>query len=319
MTTQSTVAEEDSAFVAIAEFLDHDGKVPSQPFEFFFPAPPEIGKIISARSSLRVGKRPLPPLARFGINLLIPVVFFLVVYVIAQCAAENPNERWTFQALGGVLAVLAFPILLLANRTPKSVCSYVGQEGVAISTARRRTGPPKTQLLFYKDAAELIAAQTRHHYNGVYTGTTYAYAWTDFDGETILKLKGKYYAKKGKLPKSKSPYHLARMAEIVWSQVLTARADHCLKEEGSIPFRVDKSRVVRVGPGFIEFHFGGDPVRVTKDEIAKVTLGGGNFSFQHKDAKWFSRQGKFSFQYGKMANAKMFLRALEKLMGYRWN
>ena len=60
MTTQSTVAAEDSAFVAMAEFLDHDGKVPSQPFDLFFLPPLEIGKILSARSSLHaVGKRPL--------------------------------------------------------------------------------------------------------------------------------------------------------------------------------------------------------------------------------------------------------------------
>jgi hypothetical protein len=73
-----------------------------------------------------------------------------------------------------------------------------------------------------------------------------------------------------------------------------------------------------VGPGFLEFHFGGEPVRVSKPEIASVTLGAGRFSFKHKDAKWFSQAGKYTFNYGAMGNAQVFLLALDSLMGYRW-
>lgn len=93
---------------------------------------------------------------------------------------------------------------------------------------------------------------------------------------------------------------------------------HQLQAEGSIPFRVDGTRWLRVGPGFIEFHFGGEPARVTRDEIETVSLSNGQFSFKHKDAKWYSRAGKYSFAYGQMANAKVFLLALDKLLGYRW-
>ena len=205
MTTQSTVAAEDSAFVAMAEFLDHDGKVPSQPFDLFFLPPLEIGKILSARSSLRVGKRPLSGWARFGINLLIPVAFFAAVYVIAQRAAENPNDRWTLEMLAGILAVLAFPFILLCNRAPKAICSYVGEEGVTILSARRPTDQPSAQLLLIKDAAELHASQVRHYHNGIYAGTKYLYYWTNFDGRTMLKLKGGYYAKKGALAQVEKP------------------------------------------------------------------------------------------------------------------
>ena len=42
------------------------------------------------------------------------------------------------------------------------------------------------------------------------------------------------------------------------------------------------------------------------------------FQFKHKDAKWYKLSGKYSFQYGSMANAKVFLLALEKLVGYQW-
>jgi len=92
----------------------------------------------------------------------------------------------------------------------------------------------------------------------------------------------------------------------------------------TLPLEIDfsfwfRGRVVRVGPGFMEFHFGGEPVRVTREEIGAVSLAGGQFSFKHKDAKWYRSAGKFNFPYGQMANGKVFFLVLEKLMGYRWN
>jgi len=59
-------------------------------------------------------------------------------------------------------------------------------------------------------------------------------------------------------------------------------------------------------------------VRLTHQDIASVSLGNGMFQFKHTDAKWYSLSGKYSFQYGNMANARVFLLALEKLMGYQW-
>jgi hypothetical protein len=87
---------------------------------------------------------------------------------------------------------------------------------------------------------------------------------------------------------------------------------------GYIQFRVDKRRFVRVGQGFLEFYFGDQPERVTQEDIASVSLSSGQFSFKHKDARWYSRAGKYSFPYGSMANGKVFFLAPDKLMGYTW-
>ncbi len=70
-------------------------------------------------------------------------------------------------------------------------------------------------------------------------------------------------------------------------------------------------------PGKREFHFGGELARVEKADIAKVSLADGTFAFQHHDARWFSRAGKYSFQYGAMRNAQVFLLALDQPMGSR--
>jgi hypothetical protein len=114
-------------------------------------------------------------------------------------------------------------------------------------------------------------------------------------------------------------FRYVQAAEAAWSVHYLERAQKYLDAEGSIPFPVDSARVVRVGPGFMEFHFGGEPVRLTKEDIASVSFGSGTFKFKHQDAKWYSLSGKYSFQYVNMANARVFLLALEKLMGYRWN
>ena len=133
-----------------------------------------------------------------------------------------------------------------------------------------------------------------------------------------LKLTGTHRGKDGP-PKPFDPFHFAASGEIAWSLHYLARAQAQLEREGSIPFRVDAKRVVRVGPGFMEFHFGGEPVRLTPADIAAVNLSQGTFSFKGVDAKWYSRAGKYNFNYGSMANGKVFFLALEKLMGYRWD
>jgi len=199
------------------------------------------------------------------------------------------------------------------------VCTYVGQRGVAsYRIGRGRSAKPVETMLLFDHAHEVRSKQTRHYLNGAYTGTFYDYRWTDTSTHTAFRLQGKHQGNKG-FPKAGDKWHFANAAEIAWSYHLLAQLEQRLTSDGTIAFPIDKKRSIRVGPGFLEFHFGGAPVRLTQDEIASVSLNNGQFSFKHKDAKWYSRQGKYSFPYGEMANAKVFLLVLEKLMGYRWS
>lgn len=154
--------------------------------------------------------------------------------------------------------------------------------------------------------------------NGAYRKTSYDFRWVDERGRRVAQLTGEYVGL-DRLPRAGDLFNFVAAAEVAWSLHALARAEQQLQEEGSTPFRVDETRTLRVGPGFIEFHFGDEPVRVHRDEIGSVSFGGGVFSFKHKDAKWYRSAGKYSFGYGDMANGKVFLLALDKLMGYRWN
>lgn len=300
---------------ALSELPDHSGQQRPAEVEFFAEPPAEIGKVKSAESTLRPGRQP----KAFGVRLLIGSAIGGILWYGLHWAAVNasPIDRQGFEILGIVLGLGALGITLLATRF-KVKCSYVGEQGAALFTLTgRREAKPKAQVLLFAQAQELRARQTRQYVNGVYVGTYYDYTWTDPAGQRLWRMKGSYRQKKKGL-RAGEQFRFIQAAEVAWSVHYLARADEFLKTEGSIPFRVDKNRVVRIGPGFLEFHFGGEAVRLTREEIASVNLGNGTFQFKHKDAKWYSLSGKYSFQYGTMANGRVFLLALEKLMGYRW-
>ena len=67
----------------------------------------------------------------------------------------------------------------------------------------------------------------------------------------------------------------------------------------------------------MEFHFKGEPRRVSPDDVKSISLAGGRFSVRTPDAKTFGSAGKFDFAYASMANAQGFLFCLEKLVGFR--
>jgi hypothetical protein len=299
----------------LSELPDHSGQPRTTEAEFFAEPPAEIGKVRSAESTLRPGGHPMS----WGARLLIGAVAGAALFYGCQWAAHgaSPADRRTFELAGIAVGLGALGTCLLLTRF-KVRCTYVGEQGTADFFLKgRREAKPAAQVLLFANAQELRTKQTRHYVNGIYTGTNYDYAWSDAAGKRLWRKQGTYRQNKKGL-KAGEPFRFLQAAEIAWSVHYLERADQVLKKEGSIPFPIDKRRLVRVGPGFLEFYFGGEPVRLTRDDIASVSLGNGVFQFKHKDAKWYSLSGKYSFPYGEMANARVFLLALDKLMGYAW-
>lgn len=294
----------------------HNGEPRPKPADFFAPPPPELGQILSAESTLPAGKREIPLLLRLAIAGIIAAVVWGGA---AWAIGTSPQWRELAPTLAVLIALVVGGLVLYFIRFSHT-CTYVGRNGAARFRLRgSRSRAAKEYTLLFNQAAELRASQVRQHYNGVYVGTNYDYRWSDPAGRLLYRLNGTYHARKKKRPKRTSGYNFALASELAWSSHYLARAQAQLEAEGSIPFRIDNRRVVRVGPGFLEFHFGDQPERITREDIASVSLGNGQFSFKHKDARWFSRAGKYSFAYGRMANGRVFLLAPEKLMGYRWS
>jgi len=283
--------------------------------EFFVGPPQDIGQVITADSTLRLGKQPIPPFLRCVLSLLIGGAVVLLIVGIAVMAGLMLDVIIILLGFMGALVVAAIAFFLMRF---KHVCSFVGTAGLARYTLKGgREQEPREELLFFEDAENLTTSQTRHYHNGIYTGTAYEFKWTDADGACLFKLSGQYQSKTGN-PKPKDPFHFARSAENAWNSFLIGRLQSELEEHGFVEFKLNKKDMVRVGQGFLEFHIGGRTERITREDIKNISISQGTFHIDTHDARWFSSKGKFRFNYGGMANAQLFLFSLERLLGYQF-
>src|SRR4051812_34486025 len=75
-----------------AEVLSHNGDPLNQVSEFFQPAPTEIGKIITAGSSLVEGKDPFPMFARLLLIIGLPVAVGFTTFALAANARRTSQD-----------------------------------------------------------------------------------------------------------------------------------------------------------------------------------------------------------------------------------
>jgi hypothetical protein len=304
-----------SQFKPAADVTAHDGSALQPETDFFLPPPTQIGEVITAHSTLAAGKEPIPlpiRLAMFATAFLLPAAMIWWVF-----AEKHKEDVQNLVITGAVLVwVLALLLAIWLSRFRHTV-SYTGKLGASRHTLKGgRSRSPRDEILLFPDAMELRSSELRQYYNGVYTGTSYDYKWNDASGRVIFRLKGSYRSEKG-TPKTKDIYNFVRAAENAWSAHLAGSIDQQLKQNGWVQFNLTGPDFVRVGPGFFEFCLKGQVERVNADDLKKVSISQGHFSIQHKDARWFSREGKYDFDYKKVANAKLFLIAVDRLVGWR--
>jgi hypothetical protein len=298
------------------DVLRHDGERVDLSRRFFQPPPAEIGKLYTAHSTLKLGGEPFSLGMRLMITLFVPALMLALGLLLAR--NDTTDTATVPVVIGAFAAILAFAIGWYFTGFWQS-CSYVGEAGVVryIITGAPGVARAKAELFLFDTAAELRTSQTRNFYNGIYTGTTYRFNWTDAVGAKRFLLSGQYHSKQG-TPKPDDKFWYASSAERAWNIRQLARIQRELEANGFVQFNLGGSDFVRVGPGFFEFGMKGEVARINAEEIKTLNLNQGQFVIHHKDAGWFSRKGKFSFSYGKMANAQLFLLAMEKLSGFRF-
>ena len=283
--------------------------------DFFVTPPPEIGRLISAETTLTTEKHPASPGARWLlIGGMMTGVYFGLNWLLSF---GNLQADIAVQIMNASLGALTGLIAWFVTRFKHS-CSYVGHDGIArYRISGSRGAQPREELFLFHQARLLRSSETDQYYNGVYTGTAYDYRWTDADNQKVFRLNGSYRSKQ-RNPKPKDPYHFAKMAEIAWSMYLLDATQAELESKGYVEFVVNRKDVVRVGLGFMEFHFMGKTERVPVNEMKDIAINAGWFSFKTSEARMFSSKGKFSFQYGQMGNARLFLLCLDKLAGIQF-
>jgi hypothetical protein len=91
-----------------------------------------------------------------------------------------------------------------------------------------------------------------------------------------------------------------------------------INKEGFVQFNMaGASQWIRVGQGFLEIGNDRSSERLEREHIKTLTLQNGYFTIHSNGARWFSSQGKHGFRYAELGNARLFLIAVQKLLGYR--
>ncbi len=294
------------------EVHNHNGRPLPRQVDFFAEPPREIGPLVSAYSTLRRGKKPWSGAGRLA-WVLFACGAGLLLGVFLALATRTYGLAWLglVFALGGGL--LSFALTRFAH-----VCTYVGRDGVARFRCSGNRHNLTEKIFLFRDATELRTSQTRHYYNGVYTGTHYSFVWTDVNKLKVFALAGSYRSQEGN-PAAKDPYHFAVSAELAWSLYLLDQVQPQLTSGGSVKFSLRGGDWIRVGPGYLVLSIRGKKIELGGQDIARVRIDQGVVSILEPDAHegWFSSTGVYKFAYNELANAQFFLFLMDKLIGVK--
>ena len=290
-----------------ADLISHAGSPLTIDADFFIAPPPEIGELISVATTLPTSTHPLPVAIRWAIVAGSGVLLTILFQVFVQIAVMS--------LLAGIVAGTIAWYFTRFNYT----CSFVGIKGLArYDIAGSRSALPKESLLLFADTQNLYTRTTHNYTNGVYAGTSYSYRWIKNSGGQY-EIKGTHRGEK-KAPKQQDIWHFADMGESAWTRHLLESIDDQLARDGYIEFPLTGNlEAVRIGNGFLEFVSSKNDVqRVMRSEMQNITLGSGIFQFKHQDSRWWSGKGKFSFEYGNIPNARIFMICLKELADIYW-
>ncbi len=283
--------------------------------EFFVPPPEAVGNVVSAYTTLTRHKQPTPLGARLLVTLiLVAACAGLGLFLTHAARVDNPFLTLVLPAGLGLLAVGIY----WAVTRFKHTCTYVGETGVAKFVCTGSRDNVGAKVFAFRDAAELRTSQTRRYVNGVYSGTDYTFTWTDIGGRPRHVLKGTYHSEAG-TPSKGDLFYYATAAEVAWSTYLLAEASRQIRTLGEVRFSLGSSGWVKVGPDRLSMSLGGAVTECETRDIASVSVQNGVFIVKRTDARegWFSSSGVFKFDYGKLANAQLFLFVLDKIAGIR--
>lgn len=286
----------------------HNGQLLTEKCDFFVAPPPEIGTVVSAKTTLMIGEKEISMSNRF----IIAFVLFFITFVLLV-------------SLPGLNFIMAFFVSVLSWYFIQfdKECSYIGEEGVAIYKLQgNRAARPKEKLFCFKDSTALYSKVVDHYisknYGYVrYKTTEYRLCWY---GHQSLKyeMKGRYRKKKDVVPID-DLWHVAKAIEQSWNCYLQKMVPGQIREKGYIEFPIRGNlKSVRVGPQFIEFVFSSSSSqRVSVEEITQSTFNKGKFKFAYHLKQNTKKSKQHSFEYSAIGNAYFFIICLEHIAGIK--
>jgi hypothetical protein len=294
----------------------HSGRPLDPKLLFFAPPPAEIGEVISGYSSLKKGQ---PALARLS---QIPADIWQGALFLGALAGFIPGLIIGFIPGGdlpglivGLLAgfgVLGFMVWVALS--PR--CTYIGTKGFAeLMQMKGKLTEPDIRL--FEKARELRTEETRKYKDNAYQGTSYTFSWTDDSSTEVFKVSG-LHVSENNTPHDKNDYTLGLAAERAWTAFTFERAKKELGQNGGITFRAKNADALTLGDGFIEINRRGETLRLTREDMPRLSLEKGvvTVSSKHTIFNFFGSQGTYKFNYHDIANASLFLVLFDSLVAH---
>jgi hypothetical protein len=311
------------------QWLRHDRRTPNDPADDFLVAPElAIGDVLSASTNrTRTGWRDTghAKAARRGAAIL-GGLLGCTGGLMAGLATRDfliGLGMWQLNAFGGTFALIGSVggtiagvvlgmLIAWIQRRPQS--TFVGTSGLERYTRGTFFGP-KLEVLRFDDASELKVQRTRHLRNGVYTGSTFDYAWRDRSGAVRFRIAGGF--RDDRPIEADEPIMFAYAAEEAWSKHRIEHFRREIAQTGMARFACGRD-FIGVGPHFLEVAIGDKRQRIsTRDGMKQIAFEQGMLVIKETGAKegWFSSEGVYRFSIATIADFEVFVRVLREQTG----
>ncbi len=293
----------------------HDGGSLSDDMDFFHPPPDEIGDVQTAFSTLRKTQKPRSLRMQMIFVMMSAVGGVVLGFVLNfLVSVENPFLFFLFPVMG--LSVGGFAGWGLSGFSHR--VTYVGERGIAqISCTGAREKFHTDHMLLFQEAENLRTRVYAHYTNNVYARTDYRFVWTDAQSRVVLRIAGAHHSEENE-PPPESSYHYACSAENSWTVFVMENAKTHLRAADCIRFLLRSGGFVGVGTDHMMISIGGKTERIESSDIKSIDIYGGTFQVRTAEAheSLFRRKGIYEFDYADLANVKLFLITLERLLGF---
>ncbi|WP_395094892.1 hypothetical protein [Armatimonas sp.] len=305
------------------QLLDHTGQLLEDDREFSEPAPPTIGRVQSAFSTLRHGETPSfskKSIARATIyGALVVVLLGTLIYFSPQFGKDT-GIVW---GAGGFFSLILLVMGIVALRPHEY--SYTGEKGIARFyfsgsglanlLAREMKGTTRsTGVFLFEQARVLYNGSIRHYTNGIYTGTDTRFTWMDGDGKPLYTLASHYYSYKEN-PGPEASIHFFRAAEKVWTAWVMEKHREELERQGKTGFPLRTGGAIFLTRHGITVREGKNETEFLGDSLKGVTLQQGQLCL-HRDGEKAGLFGKgpYTIAYEQIGNVQaLFTLASETL------
>jgi len=291
------------------QLLDHTGQLLEDDREFSEAAPPGIGRVLSAFSTLRHGQlRSVEQRSAIwaGISAL-PLILGSVALLVAgpERLGENASGLWTLVGIcGGLMTLLGVGNLRFHE------CNYVGEKGIArFHFPGFKLGVTATNngVLLFETARVLYSNLVRTHYNGIYGGTTATFTWRDQDGKILFLLTSSYYSWKER-PHRDRTVHLGRAAERAWTAWVVERHKEELEKSGKTGFPFESGGGIFLTRHGLTVRQGQKDTEFPQGSLTGLSVQNGQLCLHREGEKGgIFGKGPFTLNYAQLGNAQAFL------------